>query len=72
MVLQAAVVRRALFIVLHEDGRIVGGHEGGGSVQVLVQVVLSLVGSLEDRDTRHRCWNISEQTDIQVKKPQVS
>ena len=42
-VLKAAVVGGALVLLLHEDGGLVGRQEGGGPVQVLVEVVLPLV-----------------------------
>lgn len=45
-VLHAAVVRRALVIFIHEDRRLIGGEEGGRSVQVLVKVVLPFTGCL--------------------------
>lgn len=45
-VLHAAVVRRALVIFIHEDRRLIGGEEGGRSIQVLVKVVLPLTGCL--------------------------
>ena len=45
-VLQAAVEGGPFVLVLHEDGGLVGRQEGGGPVQVLVEVVLPLVGHL--------------------------
>lgn len=50
-VLQAAVVGSPLvLLLLNVDRGLVGGEEGGGPVQVLVEVVLSLVGNLGIRE----------------------
>ena len=51
-VLQAAVEGGTFVLLLHEDGGLVGRQEGGGPVQVLVEVVLPLVGHLRGRRER--------------------
>lgn len=45
-VLHAAVVRRALIVLVHVDRRLVGGQESRRPVKVLVEVVLPLAGCL--------------------------
>lgn len=49
-ILQTADEARALVLVLHVDGRLVGRQEGGGPVQVLVQVMLPLIRGLRKKN----------------------